>query len=44
MNNRYQVPEWGGQEIRMGLEEGGVFTEEDCLFIDGRQTKLFLIK
>lgn len=44
MNNRYQVPEWGGQEIRMGLEEGGVFTEEGCLFIDGRQTKLFLIK
>jgi Xaa-Pro aminopeptidase len=44
MNNLYKVPEWDNQEIRMGLEEGGVFTEEGCKFIDGRQTKLFLIK
>jgi len=44
MNNRYKVPEWDDLEIRMGLEEGGVFTEEGCHFIDGRQTKLFLIK
>ncbi len=44
MNNRYKVPEWDNQEVRMGLEEGGVFTEEGCKFIDGRQTKLFLIK
>jgi hypothetical protein len=44
MNNRYKVPEWDDQEIRMGLEEGGVFTEDGCKFIDGRQTKLFLIK
>ena len=44
MNNRYKVPEWDGQEIRMGLEEGGVFTKAGCRFIDGRQTELFLIK
>jgi len=44
MNNRYTVPEWEDQEIRMGLEEGGVFTTDGCKFIDGRQTKLFLIK
>jgi len=44
MNNRYKVPEWDGQDIRMGLEEGGVFTKDGCHFIDGRQTKLFLIK
>jgi Xaa-Pro aminopeptidase len=44
LNNRYEVPEWDGQAIRMGLEEGGVFTEEGCHFIDGRQTQLFLIK
>jgi Xaa-Pro aminopeptidase len=44
MNNRYKVPEWEGQEIRMGLEEGGVFTADGCKFIDGRQTSLFLIK
>jgi Xaa-Pro aminopeptidase len=44
MNNRYTVPEWEDHEIRMGLEEGGVFTTDGCKFIDGRQTKLFLIK
>jgi Xaa-Pro aminopeptidase len=44
MNNRYNVPEWNDQEIQMGLEEGGVFTEDGCRFIDGRQTQLFLIK
>jgi Xaa-Pro aminopeptidase len=45
MNNSYQVPEWDGQSVRMGLEEGGVFTEKDgCQFIDGRQIKLYIIK
>ena len=44
MNNRYKVPEWDNLDIRMGLEEGGVFTKDGCKFIDGRQTKLFLIK
>lgn len=44
LNNRYEVPEWEGQEIRIGLEEGGVFTEDGCRFIDGRQTELFLVK
>jgi Xaa-Pro aminopeptidase len=44
MNNKYKVPEWDGMEVQMGLEEGGVFTEDGCRFIDGRQTRLFLIK
>lgn len=45
MNNSYEVPEWDGQTVRMGLEEGGVFTEKDgCQFIDGRQIKLYIIK
>lgn len=44
MNNRYKVPEWDNQEVQMGLEEGGVFTENGCEFIDGRQISLFLIK
>ena len=45
MNNVYEVPEWDGQAVRMGLEEGGVFTKKDgARFIDGRQTKLYLIK
>lgn len=44
MNNSARVPEWDDQQIRMGLEEGGVFTRDGCRFIDGRQTKLFLIR
>lgn len=45
MNNVYEVPEWNGQSVRMALEEGGVFTEKDgCKFIDGRQTRLHIIK
>jgi Xaa-Pro aminopeptidase len=44
MNNRYKVPEWDNMDVRVGLEEGGVFTEDGCKFIDGRQTQLFLIK
>jgi len=45
MNNIYEVPEWDGQSVRMGLEEGGVYTKKDsCKFIDGRQIKLFIIK
>jgi Xaa-Pro aminopeptidase len=45
MNNVYEVPEWDNMAVRIGLEEGGVFTEKDgCKFIDGRQTKYYLIK
>jgi hypothetical protein len=45
MNNTHNVPEWGDQPVRMGVEEGGVFTEKDgCQFIDGRQTELYIIK
>ena len=40
----HKVPEWGNQDVRMAVEEDGVFTKEGCRFIDGRQTKLFLIK
>ncbi|MFC1782909.1 M24 family metallopeptidase [Planctomycetota bacterium] len=38
------VPEWDDQDVRIGFEEDGVFTEKGCNFIDGHQTKLFLIK
>jgi len=44
LNNRYSVPEWGNQEVRIGLEEGGVFTKDGCKFIDGRMEKYYLIK
>jgi len=44
LNNMYKIPEWGNQEVRMALEEDAAFTKEGCGFIDGRQTKLYLIK
>jgi len=40
----HKVPEWGNQEVRMALEEDAAFTAEGCKFIDGRQTRLYLIK
>ena len=39
---RDAVPEWGGQEVTMGIEEDVVFTESGCRPIDGRQTELYL--
>ena len=37
------IPEWGGQDVRMGLEEDVVFTREGCRPIDTRQTEFYLI-
>ncbi|HSV91757.1 MAG TPA: M24 family metallopeptidase [Desulfobacterales bacterium] len=37
------VPEWGGQEVRIGREEDVVFVNGSCRTIDGRQTRFFLI-
>jgi hypothetical protein len=37
------IPEWGGQELRLGLEEDVVFTPEGCRPLDGRQTRFFLV-
>jgi len=44
LNNKYNVPEWDGQLVQIGLEECGVFTGNGCAFIDGRQTAFYLIK
>jgi Xaa-Pro aminopeptidase len=38
------VPEWDDQDVRIGYEETGVYTEAGCTFVDGRQTKFYLIK
>jgi Xaa-Pro aminopeptidase len=38
------VPEWDNQDVRIGYEEDAMFTEEGCRFVDGRQTKFFLIR
>jgi hypothetical protein len=38
------VPEWDGKDIRISYEEQGVFTENGCNWVDGNQTKFYLIK
>jgi len=37
------LPEWGGREVRMALEEDVVFTKTGCRLLDGRQTDFYLI-
>jgi hypothetical protein len=37
------VSEWGGQSVRIGLEQDVVYTKEGCWPLDGRQTKFHLI-
>ncbi|MDI7274500.1 MAG: M24 family metallopeptidase [Anaerolineae bacterium] len=37
------VPEWGGQEVRLGQEEDVAFTREGCRPIHGRQRGLYLV-
>ena len=44
LNIRTNLEEWGGQEIRIALEQDGAFTRKGVYFIDGRQTKFHLIK
>ncbi|MFB0543357.1 MAG: M24 family metallopeptidase, partial [Candidatus Bathyarchaeia archaeon] len=43
LNIRQEVQEWGGQEVRMALEEDVVFTGGKVHWLAGRQTKLHLI-
>ena len=40
----YSLPEWGGQDIRIGFEENAVFTADGIRFIDMHQKKLYLIR
>ncbi len=44
LNVRQTVPEWGGQEVRMALEQDVVFTGGKAHWLAGRQTRLHLIK
>lgn len=38
------VPEWNGQQITVGLEQQGIFTEGRCRFADRRQTSFHIVK
>ena len=40
---RVPVPEWGGQPVRMALEEGVALTEDGVTYLGDRQTELLLI-
>jgi len=44
LNIKTELPEWGGQEIRIAIEQDAVFAPEGVYYLDGRQTKLHLIK
>ena len=37
------VAEWGGQEVRLSMEEDVVYTPAGCRLLDGRQTTFHLI-
>ncbi len=41
---RARVPEWGGQEITMAVEEDAALTTTGVSFLDGRQTRFHLVK
>jgi Xaa-Pro aminopeptidase len=43
LNAKKAIPEWGGQEVRMSLEEDAVLTREGLRWLSGRQTRLYLI-
>lgn len=38
------VPEWDGQDVRIGFEEDAIFVDGVCRFIDGHQKRFLLIK
>lgn len=40
---RVPVPEWGGQLVRMGLEQGIALTDAGVGYLDGRQTELITL-
>lgn len=44
LNIRMNVPEWGGEEVRIALEQDAAFTREGVSYLDGRQTHFHLIR
>ena len=43
LNATVPIPEWGGQKVRIMLEEDAFFDGTSVTYIDGRQTELHLI-
>tara|TARA_Y100000590_G_scaffold364121_2_gene422186 strand:- start:4114 stop:5448 length:1335 start_codon:yes stop_codon:yes gene_type:complete len=44
LNVRLPVPEWDNQEVHFALEENAVLAEDGWHWIDGRQSKFYLIR
>ena len=44
LNVAVPIPEWGGQTVRIMLEEDAFFDGKETRFLDGRQTGFFLIR
>jgi Xaa-Pro aminopeptidase len=40
----YPIPEWGGKELRMALEQIVAFTRDGMQFLDGRQTEFHIVR
>jgi hypothetical protein len=38
------IPEWGGQEVTLGLEENALFSPTRSVFLDGRQTTFHVVR
>ncbi|MEM9775781.1 MAG: M24 family metallopeptidase, partial [Chloroflexota bacterium] len=43
LNAKVSVPEWGGQEVRIALEEDAMLKDGVCSWLDGRQEAFHLI-
>ncbi|MBN1938122.1 MAG: aminopeptidase P family protein [Candidatus Aminicenantes bacterium] len=44
LNVSHTVPEWGGAKVTLGLEDGGSFTKDGCLWLDGYPRFFHLIR
>jgi hypothetical protein len=44
LNVKVKIPEWNGQEVRVGLEEDAAFVDGRVYFLDGRQIEWILVK
>ncbi len=43
LNIAHKVPEWGGQDVRIMLEEDAVLTDGEMRWLHGRQEALYLV-
>jgi len=43
LNVKYDIPEWGGKEVRMSLEQDAMFSGGKLRFLAGRQKRFHLV-